>query len=224
MVERPNAMLTNADREYLRELVSDRSRQAKYERKKSIKSRVPATLHDFSLLVDQHEPDELRDLLELDDVDEDQLIESMVSMIEFLYALRDEVDPSFEELVLRGVRRTIRQESDHPLSVTVDFELDRRAVRLDNMVKKLRIGQSFTDEEYEALCDLLVNQPESFEVVFQGQTAERLAEKVRDREVLNENEREFVLRRLKAKDEPGLWQAVLEAGSLPYDEGDLDQY
>lgn len=132
--DRPAALLTNAQRAYLRG-EKEYSASAERDLRARIRERIRATIVDLSLLLDTTDPEELEqslDLVEQREAHLDGVSAGLTDGIAFLFAANaaayrgnDVTDPEmYETLVAESVRRTCRHAGVAADRVAVDVEIE----------------------------------------------------------------------------------------------------
>lgn len=219
MVNRKNAMLTQADRAFLRG-ESEYGRQARYQRRESIKAGIRQTMQDFSLLVEEFDITELYGVF--DEVVPDELAEQVSAAIAVCYLASEPLELSFEDLLEHGLTQIPTQQPGYAPSPVVDVSIDTRGIRLDEIAGKLLQGESLADEDYWFIVRLLADVPDRFRTVFEGELDERLLEKVERGSPLSTEEKQAPINHLKNQSPADLWNPILEAGALPYDDESIE--
>jgi hypothetical protein len=182
MSERPTAMLTQKDREWLTsdgEMYSgDHAKQQRYQRRKSIRDRVVASLLDFILLFERLNDDErekihkeLRDEIGIRHP-EDSLIggsipapRGITETIGFLYMFHEDVS-DFERTVAEAIKKTHEAQEDWESAparrvthrqVEIDIDVEEVHINSATIRDKIEAGETdaLNDAERQWLIELL---------------------------------------------------------------------
>lgn len=168
-MSRDPALLTPAQREYLRG-------EAEYEREQSetntryrMRKRIRNSLKDLELLSKELDPEDRKqvfaDLHPLTDDESDDLplredeMSGVIGAIAFLYAGSRDIGIPFEQIVEYGLLRALDQELEGPFTsgtATVTIETQSQ-VDPDAVAEKIAAGQSLSAVEYEVVKRLLVS-------------------------------------------------------------------
>ncbi|RCU48105.1 hypothetical protein DU504_12820 [Haloplanus salinus] len=168
-MSRDPALLTPAQREYLRG-------EAEYEREQSetntryrMRKRIRNSLKDLELLSKELDPEDRKQVfadlhpLTDDDAESDDLplredeMSGVIGAITFLYAGSRDIGIPFEQLVEYGLLRALDQELEGPFTsgtATVTIETQSQ-VDPDAVVEKIAAERSLSAVEYEAIKRLL---------------------------------------------------------------------
>jgi hypothetical protein len=168
-MSRDPALLTPAQREYLRG-------EAEYEREQSetntryrMRKRIRNSLKDLELLSKELDPEDRKqvfaDLHPLTDDESDDLplredeMSGVIGAIAFLYAGSRDIGIPFEQIVEYGLLRALDQELEGPFTsgtATVTIETQSQ-VAPDAVAEKIAAERSLSAVEYEAVKRLLVS-------------------------------------------------------------------
>jgi len=178
-MSRDPALLTPAQREYLRG-------EAEYEREQSetntryrMRKRIRNSLKDLELLSKELDPEDRKqvfaDLHPLTDDESDDLplredeMSGVIGAIAFLYAGSRDIGIPFEQIVEYGLLRALDQELEGPFTsgtATVTIETQSQ-VDPDAVAEKIAAERSLSAVEYEAIKRLLVSDLDRLLEVFE---------------------------------------------------------
>jgi hypothetical protein len=132
--DRPRAMLTPADRQFLLGEKEYEHRQTAFDRRKAIRDRVVASLSDFSLLfgyLSKHEREKIADEISMPDWADapDHSVmagppDSVVHTLAFLCLLHEDTE-AFQQTVGQGAAGAIQKERGGRWDVDVDIDPER---------------------------------------------------------------------------------------------------
>lgn len=155
---RSNAMLTKGNREFLKSDGSGYHRQTQKDHRDTIRRRVKDTILDFSLLF-EHWPEEERNEVFRELMDENGSIDELVDVFAFLYSAAH-VSGAFTEALERGVRKAEYRQSSLEVphhATQVKFEVERFPKAGLSAVDKYQKGPEGIAELTEAEARLLLD-------------------------------------------------------------------
>lgn len=141
--DRGRGVLTEADRAYLRGTADLGSVQSERNARARIRDRLFDATLDFELLVEHLEARD-RELVygkHFDDLDGADAFDALVSMLAFCYQAVDETDLDFETVLTEGINVA---EATNQRAATVDFDVTYQSLTSDQLLTKLRRGESLT--------------------------------------------------------------------------------
>ncbi len=145
MTKRTNALLTAADREYIRKPSGDYSRQHRYERRESIQTGLEQTLRDCEQLLTSDR--DVADLVDTAAIGESDLEAAMRLLIEIAGDAGIWIDEIFETACEQSTR--------YPPGMVLSDQID-----------KLVQGEEFIEADYDRLVEVLARDPDAFQTVF----------------------------------------------------------
>lgn len=181
--DRPNALLTKKDREWLRAdepLYTGKSaKQQRYRRRRSIRERMVASLEDFSLLFGElEEPERAKIIDDLDmqtpsDADLGAVAPShVVHAVAFLFLLHEDTG-QFEQSVYRALSAATQQRTGPQYrKISVDIDLEEWS-RKDFRTLQRKVEKRDLHRLTKAEQDLLIA---SFDIDVLAAGLERLSE------------------------------------------------
>lgn len=141
--ERPRGILSAADRAYLRGETDLASTQSERNTRARIRDRIFDAVLDFELLVERL-PDHDRELVfekRFGSIDGTRAFDALVSAVAFLYRATRDTDLDFETVLAEGINVAEVQEKR---AATVDLDLTYQALTTDQLLHKLRSGETLT--------------------------------------------------------------------------------
>jgi len=166
---RDPALLTPAQREYLRGETEYEVEQSETNTRYRMRKRIRNSLKDLELLSKELDPEDRKqvfaDLHPLTDDESDDLplredeMSGVIGAIAFLYAGSRDIGIPFEQIVEYGLLRALDQELEGPFTsgtATVTIETQSQ-VDPDAVADKIAAGRSLSAVEYEAVKRLLVS-------------------------------------------------------------------
>jgi hypothetical protein len=168
-MSREPALLTPAQREYLRGETEYEVEQSETNTRYRMRKRIRNSLKDLELLSKELDPEDRKqvfaDLHPLTDDESDELplredeMSGVIGAIAFLYAGSRDIGIPFEQVVEYGLLRAIDQELEGPFTsgtATVTIETQSQ-VDPDAVAEKIAADRALSAVEYEAVKRLLVN-------------------------------------------------------------------
>jgi hypothetical protein len=149
---RDRGVLTPADRAYLRGDRTPSSVQAERNVRNRIRTRVHDALLDFAVLVEGLEDRDL-DLVfasTLDDGDDTDAFDALVSTVAFLYRGVDRTSMDFETVLREGVNLA---EAADDRAATVSLDVTNHDLDVDHLTAKLEAGESLSLTEIAYLYE-----------------------------------------------------------------------
>lgn len=179
--ERETALLTPAQREYLRGKKEFENDQSERDMRYKIRERVKNGLLDFELLADELEPrdrkqifkdvrpaalrgDEHINVEEMPQIDE---LEGLVHTIAFLYLAARDADLPFEKAVELGITEANFERPFVPSEVEVSID-ERVEFDYDEIFDKIERGERLDEIEYSAVKSLLLQDLERYVELCEG--------------------------------------------------------
>lgn len=159
--DRPRGILSQADREYLRN-PDEYSKQAGYERRRAIIERVQEALHDMPLLVSELDEDSRAEAFEDEADGTPHTLSALSSAFALFYlGITDTVEPTelakdaFEDITESGVRKAYLQRGVSVEEVEVEVSVTR-GERVDDLREKEELSYPEVNQLLEAgeLSDL----------------------------------------------------------------------
>jgi len=149
---RDRGVLTPADRAYLRGDRTPGSVQAERNVRNRVRTRVHDALLDFEVLVEGLEDRDL-DLVfasTLDDGDDTDAFDALVSAVAFLYRGVDRTSMDFETVLREGVNLA---EAADDRAATVSLDVTNHDLDVDHLTTKLEAGESLSLTEIAYLYE-----------------------------------------------------------------------
>lgn len=147
---RERGILSAADRAYLRGETTYGSVQAERNTRARIRTRVFEGVRDFEILV-EHLSDHDAELVfgkRLANQDGRDAFDTLVSALAFLYRGIEDTDLDFEDVLTEGVNVA---EARNDRAATVQVDLTFHALSSDELLRKLRAGESLSLTEIASL-------------------------------------------------------------------------
>jgi hypothetical protein len=141
--DRDRGILSTADRNYLRGETGFSSVQAERNARARIRDRVYASVRDFELLVEHLSDHDCELVFEkrLGNQDGREAFDTLVSAIAFLYRGIEDTDLDFEDVLAEGINVA---EARNDRAATVQVDLTFHALSADELLRKLRSGESLS--------------------------------------------------------------------------------
>ncbi|QSX00458.1 hypothetical protein [Haloterrigena alkaliphila] len=151
----PRGILSHPDREYLWGFREYQHPQSESNRKKEIRERVGYGLKDF-IYLDQFLDDEERERIFQEEFDEEELQDSITSLVAFVYLGLQQDEAWFEELLERGIlhgansetqERGAGEATDVTVSIDIEYNPD-----VESLTQRLKDGDHLTPAEIGVLA------------------------------------------------------------------------
>ncbi len=141
--DRMRGMLSPADREFLRGEAEFSSVQAERNARARIRNRVYESTYDFELLVEQLSERDRKLVFEkrLGESDGREAYDALVSALAFLYRGIDDTGIDFEDALAEAVNVA---EARNDRAATVELDLTFHALSAEELLRKLRAGESLS--------------------------------------------------------------------------------
>lgn len=143
MSERSRGTLSQSDREYLRGETQLASVQSERNARARIRDRIYDATLDFEVLV-EHLSERDRKLVfekRFDEIDGTEAFDALVSAVAFFYLATGDTDLEFETVLREGINLA---EATNDRAATVDLELTYQSLSGDQLIEKLRRGESLS--------------------------------------------------------------------------------
>lgn len=140
---RDRGILSEADRNFLRGESDFSSEQAKRNARARIRDRIHEAIFDLELLVEQLSERDRRLVFEkrFGNKDGIEAFDALVAAVAFLYQGIEDTELQFEDVLTEGVNVA---EAQNERAATVDLELTFRDLSSEQLLSKLKRGESLT--------------------------------------------------------------------------------
>lgn len=141
--DRGRGILSSADREYLRGETTFGSIQAERNARARIRDRVYEATLDLELLVDRLDPHDRKLVFEkrFDEMAGAEAFDALVSAMAFYYRATADTDLAFGRIVEEAVNLA---EAENERAATVDVEITHHALSAEELLRKLKTGESLS--------------------------------------------------------------------------------
>lgn len=141
--ERERGVLTPADRAYLRGESAFGSVQAERNARARIRDRIYESLYDFEVLVESLSVHDRELVFEkrVGDTDGKEAYDALVASLAFLYQGVEDTDINFEDALAEAINVA---EAENDRAATVELERTFHALSADELLRKLRTGETLS--------------------------------------------------------------------------------